>query len=108
MTQPHDSQEQAPAGNASGPRRLVLVTGLSGAGKSTALAALEDIGFTVVDNLPLAMLDGFVGPVGRDGERPGRAGRSLWESTSGHGISIRRPWKLPRGASWRAPISTPG
>ena len=74
MTKPRDSQEQASAGNAPGPRLLVLVTGLSGAGKSTALAALEDIGFTVVDNLPLAMLDGFVGLGGRDsegrGERP--------------------------------------
>ena len=54
-----------------GPRLLVLVTGLSGAGKSTALAALEDIGFTVVDNLPLAMLDGFVGPGGRGGRKDG-------------------------------------
>ena len=51
------------------PQLLVLVTGLSGAGKSTALAALEDIGFTVVDNLPLAMLDGFVGPGGRGGRK---------------------------------------
>ena len=54
-----------------GPPLLVLVTGLSGAGKSTALAALEDIGFTVVDNLPLAMLDGFVGPGGRGGRKDG-------------------------------------
>ena len=71
MTKPRDSQEQASAGNAPGPRLLVLVTGLSGAGKSTALAALEDIGFTVVDNLPLAMLDGFVGLGGRDSEGRG-------------------------------------
>ena len=67
MTKPRDSQGQATAGKSSGPPLLVLVTGLSGAGKSTALAALEDIGFTVVDNLPLAMLDGFVGPAGRGG-----------------------------------------
>jgi len=57
------------AGGSPGLRLLVLVTGLSGAGKSTALAALEDIGFTVVDNLPLAMLDGFVGLDGRK-DRP--------------------------------------
>lgn len=42
---------------------LLLVTGLSGAGKSTALAALEDLGYEVVDNLPLSLLrtllDGF-------------------------------------------------
>ena len=35
---------------------LLLVTGLSGAGKSTALAALEDLGYEVVDNLPLSLL----------------------------------------------------
>jgi UPF0042 nucleotide-binding protein len=35
---------------------LLLVTGMSGAGKSTALKALEDSGFEVVDNLPLSLL----------------------------------------------------
>ncbi len=39
------------------PNRVLLVTGLSGAGKSTALRTLEDIGWEVVDNLPLALLD---------------------------------------------------
>jgi len=32
--------------------RIVVVTGVSGAGKSTALRALEDLGFYCVDNLP--------------------------------------------------------
>src|SRR5205085_3435674 len=36
--------------------RLVVVTGVSGAGKSTALRALEDLGYYAVDNLPLALL----------------------------------------------------
>jgi UPF0042 nucleotide-binding protein len=35
---------------------VLLVTGMSGAGKSTALRALEDLGFEVVDNLPLSLL----------------------------------------------------
>lgn len=35
---------------------LVLVTGMSGAGRSTALAVLEDLGFDAVDNLPLSFL----------------------------------------------------
>lgn len=39
--------------------RLVLVTGLSGSGKSSALAALEDIGFFCVDNLPADLLPGL-------------------------------------------------
>ncbi len=39
------------------PKRLLLVTGMSGAGKSTALNTLEDLGWEVVDNLPLSLLD---------------------------------------------------
>jgi UPF0042 nucleotide-binding protein len=37
----------------------VLVTGLSGGGKSTALRAIEDLGFYCVDNLPAALLPEF-------------------------------------------------
>lgn len=73
MTKPRDSQGPSTVDSSPGTRLLTLVTGLSGAGKSTALAALEDIGFTVVDNLPLAMLDGFVGlggGGGRERDRP--------------------------------------
>ena len=40
--------------------RLLLVTGLSGAGKSTVLKVLEDLGWEVVDNLPLALLDALI------------------------------------------------
>jgi len=36
--------------------QLVLVTGPSGAGRSTAINALEDIGFEAIDNLPLSLL----------------------------------------------------
>ena len=40
--------------------RVVLVTGMSGAGRSTALKSLEDIGYEAVDNLPLSLLGSFV------------------------------------------------
>ena len=40
--------------------RLLLVTGMSGAGKSSALDALEDMGWDVVDNLPADLLKQFV------------------------------------------------
>ncbi len=40
--------------------RLLLVTGMSGAGKSTALDALEDMGWDCVDNLPTSLLEEFV------------------------------------------------
>jgi UPF0042 nucleotide-binding protein len=39
---------------------LFIVTGLSGSGKSTALAALEDVGFFCVDNMPIALLPSFL------------------------------------------------
>ncbi|MGI9390817.1 MAG: RNase adapter RapZ [Boseongicola sp.] len=37
--------------------RLILVTGPSGAGRSTAINALEDLGFEVIDNLPLSLVE---------------------------------------------------
>jgi len=42
------------------PPRLLLVTGMSGAGKSSVLDALEDMGWDIVDNLPADLLEGFV------------------------------------------------
>ncbi|KIQ70612.1 putative P-loop-containing kinase [Wenxinia marina DSM 24838] len=39
-----------------GRQRVVLVTGPSGAGRSTAINALEDLGWEVIDNLPLSLL----------------------------------------------------
>jgi UPF0042 nucleotide-binding protein len=42
------------------PLRIILVSGLSGAGKSVVLHALEDLGHYCVDNLPASMLEPFV------------------------------------------------
>jgi len=39
------------------PKSILIVTGLSGAGKSTSLKTLEDAGWETVDNLPLTLLD---------------------------------------------------
>ena len=38
------------------PQRVLLITGMSGAGKSTVLKALEDLDFEAVDNAPLSLL----------------------------------------------------
>ena len=46
---------------ATSPRRLVFVTGPSGAGRSSALNVLEDAGFEAIDNLPLRMLPSLLG-----------------------------------------------
>lgn len=51
-------------------RQVVLVTGLSGAGKSSILRGLEDLGYETVDNPPLSMLEAVVG----DGDQPLAAG----------------------------------
>jgi len=55
-------------------KEILLVTGLSGAGKSTVLKTLEDLGWETVDNLPLHLLDRLLGtpPAEADGaaERP--------------------------------------
>ena len=40
--------------------RLLILTGMSGAGKSTALKMLEDMGYYCVDNLPIQLLKSFV------------------------------------------------
>jgi RNase adapter protein RapZ len=42
--------------------QIVLVTGMSGAGRTTALKALEDLGFEAVDNLPVTLLGSLVRP----------------------------------------------
>lgn len=54
------------------PERILLVTGLSGAGKSTALRTLEDSGWEVVDNLPLSLLDHLLSRPIAKGSRRGR------------------------------------
>ena len=46
---------------------IVLVTGPSGAGRTTAIRALEDLGYEVIDNLPLSLLPRLL-----DGPPPGR------------------------------------
>ena len=50
------------------PIRVVIVTGVSGAGKSTALKALEDAGYFCVDNLPLPLMGRFVDLISGSGE----------------------------------------
>lgn len=50
-------------------QKLILVTGLSGGGKSTALRALEDLGCYCVDNLPAALLPEFAEQIKRNPSR---------------------------------------
>jgi UPF0042 nucleotide-binding protein len=47
---------EAPLGEREPKPRIVVVTGLSGSGKSTAIRALEDCGYFCIDNLPVVLL----------------------------------------------------
>lgn len=49
--------------------RIVIITGLSGSGKSTAVRALEDEGFFCLDNLPIALFPTFIELVGRSDDK---------------------------------------
>lgn len=40
-------------------RELVIITGMSGAGKASALKAFEDLGYYAVDNLPVGLIENF-------------------------------------------------
>ena len=52
------------AGESSGkaPQLVVIVTGMSGAGRTTAINALEDLGFEALNNLPLSMVERLIEP----------------------------------------------
>jgi UPF0042 nucleotide-binding protein len=67
------------------PKDILLVTGMSGAGKSTVLRTLEDLGWEVVDNLPLLLLDRLLSAPLPEGAE--RSSQPL--SGSGSGIAYR-------------------
>jgi len=73
MTTPKPaSPSRAAAKRANNPgkpaKELVIVTGISGAGKASALRAFEDLGYHAVDNLPLELLLEFAGLVGKSAD----------------------------------------
>lgn len=55
--------------------RLIIVSGLSGSGKSVALNMLEDLGFYCIDNIPVALLRTLV-------EQTVATGEATWERTA--------------------------
>lgn len=81
-------------------QQLMLVTGLSGGGKTTALHALEDLGYYCVDNLPAALLPEFAAQVRSDPEMYARV--SL-------GVDARsRSPELARIPDWLEGLSAEG
>ncbi|WP_336986037.1 RNase adapter RapZ [Altererythrobacter aquiaggeris] len=66
-----DSPDKDSAVPADGKQRILLVTGTSGAGKTTALRVLEDLGWEAIDNFPIRLLDRMLGTdAPDDGIRP--------------------------------------
>lgn len=57
--------------------RFVVVTGMSGGGKSTALKMLEDAGFYCVDNLPVSLVEKFAELVSMPGSEVGKVALGL-------------------------------
>src|ERR1051325_5304332 len=83
--------------------QIVIVTGLSGAGKSTALRALEDIEFFCVDNIPMPLVAQMVDHLTLEGDRDKlaiaidsrqRRNRSAWDASlaklrgAGHRVEV--------------------
>ncbi len=58
----HEAQAPAAPDADAGRPRVLLITGLSGAGRSTALNAFEDMGYETVDNLPATLVSALVQP----------------------------------------------
>jgi hypothetical protein len=76
------------------PQRILLVTGLLGAGKTTALRTLEDLGWEAIDNFPIRLLDRLLET--EPGQTAGAAGAirpPRWPSAStpARAVSIPRP-----------------
>ncbi|MEO5374825.1 MAG: RNase adapter RapZ [Alphaproteobacteria bacterium] len=69
MSESSSSSARPPDAIALGHGPIAVVTGLSGAGKTSALRALEDMGYEAVDNLPLSLLGTLVRP-GEGRRRP--------------------------------------
>ena len=63
----HPGATDRAAPQSGGRNPIVFVTGLSGAGKSSVLKALEDLGYEAVDNLPISLIGGLLGLESIDG-----------------------------------------
>ena len=79
-------------------RPVVLVTGLSGAGRNTALNALEDHGYVAVDNLPLFLVGDLLRP-GTGDVQPLVLGIDVRRAAS-----PRRRWSIMCATCGRGPI----
>ena len=71
-------------------RPFVIVTGLSGAGRVTALRALEDLGYVAIDNVPLPLLGDIMRSTAGDGHSEMAAPLAFGIDTRTYGFDPRR------------------
>lgn len=76
--------------SAAPPEQVIVITGLSGAGKSQASKLFEDLGYATVENLPPQLLDGFLGLRDSDPEHYRRASLMLDIRAGDPAPAIRR------------------
>lgn len=70
--------------------RVLLITGLSGAGKSSVLKALEDIGYEAVDNLPFALLPDLMATVDDNPAHAGNRGLAIGIDSRTRAFQVKR------------------
>lgn len=100
MSQPPIMDEEIPPQVRAAPPTVVIVSGLSGSGKSVALKTFEDLDYYCVDNLPVELLPPFVRALMRDDTLPQKIAV---------GIDVRsRNNDLPKLAQWRAALAQLG
>jgi RNase adapter protein RapZ len=90
------------------PSRILLVTGLSGAGRTTVLKTLEDIGWETVDNLPLGLLDRLLSSPPAEGAPEGDRPLAIGIDSRTRGFDaasiLRRVARLREGGGTEAEI----
>ena len=79
------------------PQRILLVTGMLGAGKTTVLRELEDLGWEALDNFPVRFLRRLIGKEGNGATATIRRWRSA--STAERAASSQRK-SSPASSSW--------
>jgi UPF0042 nucleotide-binding protein len=84
------------------PRQLVILTGLSGAGKGTVLRSFEDLGFFCVDNLPIELIPRFADLYARGHEEYQRAALLV---DAREGEQLRRLPAIHRQLEREAPVT---
>lgn len=70
--------------------RVLLITGLSGAGKSSVLKALEDIGYEAVDNLPFALLPDLMATVDDNPDHAANRGLAIGIDNRTRAFQVKR------------------